>query len=141
MIFPYTDPVEYTVGEREIPRAKEYAYDFEKGDFKTKDNKLYFVYDNEAVKIWIHKALITSRYKELIHTWGFGSEFEDKILGRSYSEGFIKAEARRYTEECIYSTLSDYVEDLKDFNVTFSDGVLTIEFVAATIYGGVNVIV
>lgn len=32
----------------------EYAYDFENNELKTKDGKHYYVYGNEAMKIWIY---------------------------------------------------------------------------------------
>lgn len=140
-LFPFTDPTEVKVKQREIPLAREYAYDFINGDFKTKNNKLYLVEGKEAVKIWIHKVLITSRYKEIIHTWSYGSEFEDKIIGKGYSTGLIEAEAKRYTIECINSSLSDYVTDMKDFNISFNDNILTVEFTVETIYGEVGMVV
>ena len=77
-IFPFTDPQEVRANtEREIPMAREYAYDFYKGDFKLKNGKMYLVEGNEAIKIWITKALLTGRYKEVIFTWNYGGEFED----------------------------------------------------------------
>lgn len=141
MIFPFMDEEEIEVVEDEVPLAREYAYDFKEGDFKRKNGKLYIVEGNKAIKIWIHKALITSRYKEIIHTWNYGSEFEDKIIGKSYSAGLIEAEAKRYTIECIEAALGDYVIELKDFNISFREGVLGIDFAAVTIYGEVSVIV
>lgn len=140
-IFPFIDASEVESPEKEIPLAKEYAYDFDKGDFKTKNGKPYLVEGEEAVKLWIHKALITNRYKELIHTWDYGSELEDQIIGRGFTFGIIESEARRYITECIEASLSDYVTELKDFDITFKKGTLTIEFIAITIYGEVNIFV
>lgn len=140
-LFPFTDPQEVEVIEEEIPLAREYAYDFKKGDFKLRNGKLYIVEGKEAVKIWIEKALITSRYKEIIHSWNYGSEFEDKIIGRGYTKGLIKAEAERYTREAINSTLTDYVVNMSNFDIDFTDSILTISFNVETIYGEVNVIV
>lgn len=137
-IFPFTDPVEINQSTKFVPRAKEYAYNFYAGDFRYVNGKPYFVYDKEAVKIWIQKALLTRRYKENIFTWNFGAEFEDKLIGRGYSKGLVKSEAERYTREAIESCLSDYVTDLRDFDIEFMDNTLTIAFTAETIYGEVR---
>lgn len=138
-VFPFIDIDETISVETNAPLAREYSYDFVKGDFNLRDGKPYIVEGDEAIKVWIHKALITSRYKEVIHTWSYGSEHMDKLIGKGYSSAFSKSEAERYTRDSIEASLSDYVTDLKDFNVTFDDGLLTIEFTATTIYGEVNV--
>lgn len=139
-IFPFTDPQEIAVNtEREIPMAREYAYDFYKGDFKLKNGKMYLVEGKEALKVWITKSLLTSRYKEVIFTWNYGGEFEDKIIGQGYTKGLIKAEAERYTRECINASLRDYITGMKDFDIEFLDGTLKIGFIAETIYGEVSV--
>lgn len=139
-LFPFIDPLEVEIIEDEIPIAREYAYDFKRGDFKLKNGKLYIVEGNEAIKIWIEKALITGRYKEIIHTWIYGSEFEDKIIGLGYTKGLIKAEAERYTRECINATLSDYVVSMNNFDISFMDSTLTIAFKVETIYGEVDIV-
>lgn len=138
-IFPFTDPEQVKTGQRRIPMAREYAYDFYKGDFKLKNNKPYLVEGKEALKIWVTKALLTGRYKEVIHTWSYGSEFEDKIIGRGYSKGLVKSEAERYTTECLDASLSDYINDMKDFVISFEDNTLTIAFKIDSIYGEVEI--
>ena len=141
-IFPFTDPREIKVKtEKEIPMAREYAYDFYKGDFKLKNGKMFLVEGQAALKIWITKALLTGRYKEVIFTWNYGGEFEDKIIGQGYTKGLIKSEAERYTRECIDSCLSDYVTGMKNFDIEFDDGTLKIGFTAETIYGEVDIFV
>ena len=140
-LFPFTDSQEVEVAEVEIPLAREYAYDFTKGDFKLKNGKTYIVEGNEAIKIWIEKVLLTGRYKHIIFSWMFGSEFEDKIIGRGYTQGLIKAEAERYTREAINSSLADYVISMTNFDISFIDSTLTIAFTVKTIYGEVDIVV
>lgn len=140
-LFPFLDPQEVEIIESEIPLAREYAYDFKMGDFKLKNGKMYLVEGDEAIKIWIEKILITSRYKQIIFSWAFGSEFEDKIIGRGYTQGLIKAEAERYTREAINSSLSDYVLSMTNFDISFIDSTLTIAFTVKTIYGEVDMVV
>lgn len=35
----------------------EYAYDFDNNELLTKNGRHYYVYGNEAMKIWIYKAM------------------------------------------------------------------------------------
>lgn len=137
-LFPFIDPQEVEIVENDIPLAREYAYDFKKGDLKLRNGKPYIVEGVEAIKIWIEKVLLTSRYKHIIYSWDYGSEYEDKIIGRGYTKGLIKAEAERYTREAINSSLSDYVTEMKNFDIEFIDNTLIITFTAITIYGEVE---
>lgn len=59
---------------------KEYVWDFEKNDFKLKDGKFQIVEGIEALKIWIWKALKTSKGKYPIYSDAYGNEFEKIIV-------------------------------------------------------------
>ena len=65
-IFPFvpTDEVEdiSDTAIEELPLYREYAYDFERNCLKTgPDGNTYLVEGNEALRIWIYKALRTVR--------------------------------------------------------------------------------
>lgn len=138
-IFPFIDPQEIPIEtEQELPLAKEWAWDFERLDFKTKDGKMYLVEGKEAVKIWIWKLFMTTRYREIIFDWDYGSELED-LIGQGYTQGYLNSEAERYVREAIEYNLKDYVTDVRNVNVTFNEGTLTIEFTAITPYGEVEI--
>ncbi len=137
-IFPFIDPQEMEIEETEPPMAREWAWDFEKMDFKLKDGEMYQVEGKEAVKIWLWKLFQTPRYRYLIFNWDYGHELED-LIGLGYTQGYLNSEAERYVREVIEYNLSDYVTDVRNVEVNFSDGALTIEFVAITIYGEVEV--
>lgn len=78
----------------------EYAYDFEKNELKTKDGRHYYVYGNEAMKIWIYKAMITSRFKHSAYTDRFGTEIYS-LIGEVISSKFKEAEIKRYIIEAV----------------------------------------
>ena len=65
-ILPFIDPQEVEVEEIEVPYAREYAWDINELEFKFKDGKMYLVEGIEAVKIWIWKLFMTTRYREMI---------------------------------------------------------------------------
>lgn len=137
-IFPFIDPQEIESEEVELPIAKEWAWDFEKLDFKLKDGKMHLVEGIEAVKIWIWKLFMTTRYREVIFNWDYGSELEN-LIGQGYTQGYLNSEAERYVRETIEYNLKDYVANIRDVVVTFDEGTLTIEFIAITPYGEVEI--
>lgn len=140
-IFPFIDPEEIVEEtEVELPMAREWAWDFERLDFKTKNGKMYEVEGNEAIKIWIWKLFNTPRFRYLIYSWDYGHELES-LIGQGYTQGYINSEAERYVREAIEYNLSDYVTDLEDVEVTFEDTILSIGFKAITPYGEVDMIV
>lgn len=137
-IFPFIDPQEMEIEETEPLMAREWAWDFEKMDFKLKDGKMYLVEGKEAVKIWIWKLFMTTRYREVIFNWDYGNELEN-LIGQGYTQGYLNSEAERYVREAIEYNLKDYVTDVRNVNVSFDEGTLTIEFTAITPYGEVEV--
>lgn len=78
----------------------EYAYDFENNRLKTKNGRHYYVYGNEAMKIWIYKAIISSRFKHSAYTDRFGTEIYS-LIGEVISSKFKEAEIKRYIIEAI----------------------------------------
>ena len=137
-IFPFIDPQEIEIEGREVPYAKEYAWDFEELEFKFKDGKMYLVEGLEAIKIWLWKLFMTTRYREVIFDWDYASELES-LIGQGYTQGYLNSEAERYVREAIKYNLSDYVTGVRNVVVTFNEGRLTIEFTAITIYGEVEI--
>lgn len=140
-IFPFVEIDEELEEEtaEELPMAREYAWDFQKEDFKRRDGKMYKVEGKEAVKIWVWKLLKTPRYRYLIFTWDYGNEL-DELIGKGYTPNYTNAEAKGYVEEAIEYNLQGYVTAIKDMDVTFDDGVLVMDMTIETPYGEVEFI-
>ncbi len=139
-VFLFMDPEEFEVQEEieeELIIPREWAWDFEKLDFKTKDGKMYQVEGKEAIKIWLWKIFQTPRYRYLIYSWDYGHELEG-LIGQG-SQSYIKAEAERLIKEAIWLTLNGYVEDIKNVQIDLINDVLDIRFTAITPYGEVNI--
>ena len=138
-IFPFVDPQETEITtQQELSFAKEWAWDFKRLDFKTKNGKMYLVEGTEAVKVWIWKLFMTQRYRALIFTWDYGNELEN-LIGKGYTQGLVNAEAERYVREATGYNLKGYVTDVRNVITTFRDETLTIEFIAITPYGEVEI--
>lgn len=137
-IFPFMDPqvVESTSSTKELPIPKEYAWDFETGDFLLADGKFIVLQGLEAIEVWIYKALVTERYRYLIYSWNFGSEL-DTLVGSTYSRAVTQSEAERFIKECLL--VNPYITEVKNIKIHFSDDTLAASFTAVTQYGEVSV--
>jgi hypothetical protein len=136
-IFPFIDSQDTAeITSQELPIPREYAWDFETGDFKLEDGKFIVVEGLEALKIWIYKALITARYRWPIYSWNYGCEL-DNLVGSSYSQAVTQSEAKRYVEECLL--INPYIKAIKNVQTDSKDEKLTITFTAVTDYGEVTV--
>lgn len=96
----YLDEVGADVEVLEQEGFCEYAYDFENNTLKTKNGRHYYVYGNEAMKIWIYKAMISSRFKHSAYTDKFGTEIYS-LIGEVISSKFKEAEIKRYITEAV----------------------------------------
>lgn len=78
----------------------EYAYDFDNNELLTKNGLHYYVYGNEAMKIWIYKAMITDRFRHSAYTDRFGTEIYS-LIGEVVSSKLKEAEIKRYIIEAV----------------------------------------
>ena len=105
----------------------EYDFDFETGELTGKK-----VTGNDAIKVWIYKALKTKRYLHEIYSWDFGQELED-LIGSAYDKGYINSEVIRIVTETLL--INNKIKRCYDFEIEFSNDVLIITFNVETIYG------
>lgn len=134
-IFPFIEDTETieTTSTIEIPR--EYAWDFEKNDFKLVNGKVQIVEGLEAIKIKVYKALITQRYRHPIYSWDYGHELEN-LIGQGYSKELTEAEAKRLVEEALKEYFDKgWITEIKDFVTEFANDELKINFTIVTPYG------
>lgn len=118
----------------ELPVFKELAFDFETGQLKTIGGKYYYVEKNEAIKIWIWKALFSSRYTYLAYSTDYGNEIYT-LIGRYLNKELLYSELRRMIEEALLCNL--YIISLTDFDITQEGSKVVCNFSVNTIYGNV----
>lgn len=122
--------------EIEVSIPKEYAWDYEKNDFKLKDGKFQIVEGIEAIKIWIWKALKTSKAIYPIYSEDYGQEFEE-LIGKGISKSLAESEAERLTLECLKE--NEHILGISNFRADKSKDVLSITFTAITDCGEVMI--
>ena len=131
-LFPFVTYKEDIVKNNSFSLYREIAWDFkrdipilENGDFK-------IVEGNEAIKVWVYKALLVPRYNYSIYSWNYGSELMD-LIGKAYTPQLTKSEAKRYIEEAL--KINPYILDVNVIDTDFKDSVLSANVKIVTIYG------
>ena len=137
-LFPFVTYKEDIVKNNSFPLYKEVAWDFkrdipilENGDFK-------IVEGNEAIKVWVYKALLVPRYNYSIYSWNYGSELMD-LIGKAYTPQLTKSEAKRYIEEAL--KINPYILDVNVIDTDFKDSILSANVKITTIYGESEVVI
>lgn len=133
-IFPMIQP-QATTSISDLPLYQEVAWDYQKNCPIFRRGEPVIVTGVEALKVWIYKALLTARYRYEIYSKDYGSEFES-LIGQAYTPTLKEAEAPRYLRECLI--INPYITDIKQIEVSFSDGTLTVSGAAETVYGEVS---
>ena len=137
-LFPFVTYKEDIVKNNSFPLYREIAWDFkrdipilENGDFK-------IVEGNEAIKVWVYKALLIPRYNYSIYSWNYGSELMD-LIGKAYTPQLTKSEAKRYIEEAL--KINPYILEVNVIDTDFKDSVLSANVKITTIYGESEVVI
>ena len=120
----------------ELPMYYEVGWDYLKDEPLIENNEFVIVEGNEAIKVWIYKAIKTVRYQYPIYSWDYGCEISS-LVGQKYTKGLTKSEAERYIKEAIL--INPYITDVKIIDIDFSEDILSVSIQVDTIYGEVNV--
>ena len=131
-LFPFISNTDEIKVDNSFPMYKEIAWDFkrnipilENGDFK-------IVEGNNAIKVWVYKALLTPRYNYSIYTWDYGSELLD-LIGKAYTPSLTKEEAKRLIKEAL--EINPYILEVEITDINFKDSLLSADIKIVTIYG------
>ncbi len=140
-IFPFIDAAGAdNETNTELPMLKEYAYDFVKNELRLDANGCtYMVEGNEALRIWIFKALLTERFHYTAYSYAFGSEFQERLIGRSMNAEIAKLELERFIIEALM--VNPYIKRLDNFVFENTNAGLTISFECNSIYGTDRILV
>ena len=119
----------------EMPTFKEYAIDFKTGEYIKDENKNIKVLEkNEALKVWIFKALKTERFRYTdVHSDNYGSELETNI-GTIYQKSVKDALMINQIRDTLL--VNQYILECYNFDISNEDEyVPQITFNVKTVYG------
>lgn len=132
-VFPFTaDVPELEERAEELPVFRELAYDFENNRLYRSGGRPYLVEKDEALQIWIYKALKTKRFVWQAYTHTYGSEVEN-VIGISNDPDIIDSEIKRYITETLM--VNPYLQELSDFQFEHERDIVTVKFLVTTVYG------
>ena len=119
----------------ELPIFKEYAIDFKTGEYiKDENNDVKVLEKNEALKVWIFKALKTERFRyNEVHSNEYGSELETNI-GTIYQKSVKDALIINQIRDTLL--VNPYISECYNFEISNEDEYIPqITFSVKTIYG------
>ena len=113
-----------------LPVAKEIAIDFSTGNPIIKNKDYVIVEKNEAIKVWCYYALKIAKGRFLAFTNNYGSELEEKIIGKQYNSD-THSKVKRIVEDCLL--VNPYIKSIDNVTVSFNDKI-NIEIELTTVY-------
>lgn len=118
----------------ELPLFAEWAFDFDKNELLLENGRPYLIYGNDALKIWIWKALNIhcERYAYNAYTFEYGNEF-NTLLARFTESDVKRSELKRIIKEALL--VNPYIKDCNNFKFDQNGSRTRIEFDCLTIYG------
>ena len=130
--FPFTGsnkPIE----EKDLPLYKEYAWNFEVDKFIYDNTGNHVLVEgNEAIKVWIYKALKTERFRYTAYSWQYGIELK-KFIGKVMSVGERISEFKRAIIECLM--VNPYIKSIDSITITQEKTKLICKINLTTVYG------
>mgnify|MGYP000857019708 FL=1 len=127
--------------ENTLPFLKEFAWDFDKDRFIYKtDGTIQTVKENEALKVWIYKALKTERYRYEAYLHGiynldsnYGVELE-KYIGAYPNNSRTATLIEQRIKECL--SINPYIKRINYIRIdNLHKDKLTIGLSITSIYG------
>ena len=136
-LFPFIsiENIETEVTTSELPLLKDFAIDFKTGSPIIENNTFKVVYENEALKVWVYRALKIDRFSHLMYSWDFGNEVMT-LVNQGYTYQLTRVEVKRFIEEALY--VHPYIKDVHIDYIDFSNSALKVNLTITSIYGEVE---
>ena len=134
MIFPDWGQNPETVSEETVlPLFKEWAVDWENQSFALRNGEPYLVSGDEALKIWVTKALRpeSERFRYTAWSADYGNELA-LLLGGCVDQGILESQVRQYVREALLA--SPYIREVGGFSFTRAGSRVEARFTVHTIY-------
>lgn len=136
-LFPFIPTeISVTAESETLPLYTEVAWDFEKDKPIVENNTLKLVTENEAVKVWVYKTILTNRFEFFIYSWDYGCEVYS-LLGKKFNRSLTEVEFKRQIKECLL--VNPYISDVEVVTVTFDGGLFNATIKLKTLYGETEV--
>lgn len=122
--------------ETDLPAFKEYAWDFDNDDLVVEDGELVVLEENEALRVWIYKALKTPKFRYVAYSFYYGNEF-DTLIRQNYDKDLVSIELKSLIEKCLL--VNEYITSIDSVDLEFDDGKVTGTINLTTVYSSMEV--
>ena len=140
--FPFIGSTTSTVDtDDDLPLFKEYAWDFETDRFRYDGNGNHILLTgNDALEVWIYKALKTERFDYLAYSWQYGIELK-QFIGKVMGVGERYSELKRVITECLM--VNPYIKSIDSFSFEPEENsrIVHITIRLTSIYGEMSIVV
>ena len=134
MIFPDWGSLPETVqAETELPLFTEWAVDWENGSFSLRNGAPYLVFGDEALKIWVTRALRpeSERFRYTAWSADYGNELA-LLLGGCVDQGILESQVRQYVREALL--VSPYIREVDGFSFSKKGSKMEVHCTVHTVY-------
>lgn len=132
--FPFTGAA-IADATSELEVFREFDWDFTTNTFKRDaDGRRIIVEGDDALKVWIFKALQIERYQYLAYSWQYGIELKP-FIGLVMTVQERESELERVIVECLM--VNPYIRSIDSVTFTVDDDSLTADISLTTVYGEV----
>ena len=134
MIFPdWGETPKGTSKEAVLPLFQEWAVDWENQSFALRNGEPYLVSGDEALKIWVTKALRpeSERFRYTAWSAGYGNELAS-LLGGCVDQGILESQVRQYVRDALLA--SPYIREGDGFSFSQVGSGVAARFTVHTVY-------
>ena len=134
MIFPdWGETPGNTPEEAALPLFKEWAVDWDGKAFALRDGEPYLVSGDEALKIWVTRALRPESQRFRYTAWSadYGNELA-ALLGGCVDQGILESQVRQYVRDALL--VSPYIREVDGFSFSKTGSRVVARFTVHTVY-------
>ena len=134
MIFPdWGETPEETLEETVLPLFREWAVDWENQSFALRNGEPYLVSGDEALKIWVTRALRpeSERFRYTAWSADYGNELAS-LLGGCVDQRILKSQVRQYMRDALL--VSPYIREVDGFVFSKEGSRVVAGFTVHTVY-------
>jgi len=118
-----------------LPLYQEYAWDFVNNCFIFQNGQQQIVYGNDALRVWVYKALQTERYRYQAYDSAYGLELEQFIS--QPNSAYDVSQVETYIAEGLL--VNPYITSVDYVSYSINEDSLSITVSLTTIYGQLSV--
>ena len=133
MIFPDWGTAPETASEAALPLFQEWAVDWDGKSFALRGGEPYLVSGDEALKIWVTRALRpeSERFRYTAWSADYGNELAS-LLGGCVDQGILESQVRQYVREALLA--SPYIREVDGFSFVKTGSRVEARFTVHTVY-------